>query len=448
VTTEAVRTGGGRTSVLRHNRRFRLLWVGQTLSGFGSSMAGVALPLVLLAGGHPTTSVAAVTTVVAVTGLLVRIPAGMLSDHQDQRRLMIACDVVRLAVSAAVALFLLAGPLPMWVAIVAVIASASAMEVFKPSQFQLIRRVVSSEQIPAAVSLNQARAYGASMAGPAAGGLLIGVYPALPFAVDAVTFLASALCVAAMVPRKRAATAPPKDPAVPEPSVVLPATPAPPGPEPVRQAPAAGFRDRLTVGFRHLAHDPFLRRSTVFFSGMTVVFSMFGSALMLGVGERPGGAAAVGYAFSSAALAGLLGSLAAPFLLRRLPLPVLVASGPAAAGALLTLAWLTGSTLAFVAAFSAMSLLVPAINAAVVSVMATSVPPEIYGRVTTANDFVVQLLQPCAPLAAALLLTTCSLPVTALVLAVSYLVLALLAFTLPTPTPAPSAPREPTRSDA
>ncbi|MGW6012215.1 MFS transporter [Streptomyces sp. NPDC055210] len=445
MTTEAVRADGGRTSVLRHNRQFRLLWVGQTLSGFGSSMAGVALPLVLLAGGHPPTSVAAVTTVVAVTGLLVRIPAGILSDHQDQRRLVIACDLVRLVVSASVALFLLAGPLPMWLAIVAVIASASAMEVFKPSQFQLIRRVVSSEQIPSAVSLNQARAYGVSMAGPAAGGLLVGVYPALPFAVDAVTFLASALCVAAMVSRKRAATAPPKAPAVPEPAM---APPAPPGPEPVRQAPAAGFRDRLTVGFRHLAHDPFLRRSTVFFSGMTVVFSMFGSALMLGVGDRPGGAAAVGYAFSSAAMAGLLGSLAAPFLQRRLPLPVLVASGPAAAGALLTLAWLSGSTLAFVAAFSAMSLLVPAINAAVVSVMATSVPPEIYGRVTTANDFVVQLLQPCAPLAAALLLTTSSLAVTALVLAVSYLVLALLAFTLPTPTAAPIAPQEPTRSDA
>lgn len=445
MTTEAVRTDGGRTSVLRHNRQFRLLWVGQTLSGFGSSMAGVALPLVLLAGGHPTASVAAVTTVVAVTGLLVRIPAGMLSDHQDQRRLMIACDLVRLAVAVAVASFLLAGPLPMWLAIVAVIASASAMEVFKPSQFQLIRRVVSSEQIPSAMSLNQARAYGASMAGPAAGGLLIGVCPALPFAVDAVTFLASALCVAAMVPRKRAATAPPKDPAVPEPSVV---PPAPPGPEPVRQAPAAGFWNRLTAGFRHLAHDRFLRRSTVFFSGMTVVFSMFGSALLLGVGERPGGAAAVGYAFSSAALAGLLGSLAAPSLQRGLPLPVLVASGPAAAGVLLTLAWLSGNTLVFVAAFSAMSLLAPAINAAVVSVMATSVPQEIYGRVTTANDFVVQLLQPCAPLAAALLLTTCSLPVTALVLAVSFLVLALLAFTLPTPAPARTAPPEPTRSDA
>jgi hypothetical protein len=216
----------------------------------------------------------------------------------------------------------------------------------------------------------------------------------------------------------------------------------------VRQAPAAGFWNRLTAGFRHLAHDRFLRRSTVFFSGMTVVFSMFGSALLLGVGEQPGGAAAVGYAFSSAALAGLLGSLAAPSLQRGLPLPVLVASGPAAAGVLLTLAWLSGNTLVFVAAFSAMSLLAPAINAAVVSVMATSVPQEIYGRVTTANDFVVQLLQPCAPLAAALLLTTCSLPVTALVLAVSFLVLALLAFTLPTPAPARTAPPEPTRSDA
>lgn len=435
VTVEA----DGRASVLRRNRQFRLLWVGQALSGFGSSMSAVALPLALLAAGHPATAVAVVGTALAVAGLAVRIPAGLLSDRYDQRVLLIGSDLVRLVAVGAVALCLVVRPLPLWLAIVAAVLSASATEVFKPAQFRLIRRVVSAEQIPAAMSLNQARGYGAAMIGPAAAGLLIGVLPALPFTVDAITFLVSALCIAAMAQGVRAA------PAVPA---------ARKDDRPVRWGPPPGFWSRLTAGFRHLARDPFLRRSTVIFSGLTVVFTMFSSALLLGVGREPGGATAVGWALSTAALAGLLGSLAAPHLQRLLPLAVLVATGPAVAAVLLLTAWLSGSTLAFVAGFSAMCLLVPAINSAVVSVMAISVPEEIYGRVTTANDFVVQLLQPCAPLAAGTLLVTYSLPVTALVLAACFGVLALLALTLPTPEPVPTGRPEPTggpeptRSDA
>jgi hypothetical protein len=80
--------------------------------------------------------------------------------------------------------------------------------------------------------------------------------------------------------------------------------------------------------------------------------------------------------------------------------------------------------------------------------MATSIPEEIYGRVTTANDFAVQLLQPCAPLAAGLLLVSCSLPTTALVLAACFAVLALLALTMPAPESTRTGRPEPARSDA
>lgn len=430
--TTAPARAAGRATVLRHNRAFRLLWMGQTLSGFGSSMAAVALPLILLAQGESVAVVATVSTAVAVVGLAVRIPAGLLSDRHDQRSLLIGCDLARLVVIGAVAVWLTASALPLWLALAAVAVSAGAAEIFKPAQFHLVRRIVTEEQIPAATSLNQARAYAAGMAGPAAGGLLVGISHALPLAVDAVTFLVSALCVAALATGARTTPG-----AGPEPG----ARPMPADESRRRLArwrPAPGFLGRLTAGFRHLAHDPFLRGATVIFSGLTVAYSMFGSALLLGVGREPGGATAAGWALSTAALAGLLGSLAAPFLQRILPLPVLVAAGPAAAAVLLLTAWLTSSVLAFAAGFSALCLLVPAVNAAVVTAMVTSVPQEIYGRVTTANDFVVQLLQPCAPLAVGALLVTCSLPVTGLVLAAVFAALALLALALPTPRPAPT----------
>jgi MFS family permease len=422
-TATATLTAERPASVLHHNRQFRLLWAGQALSGFGSSMSGVALPLVLLAAGYRVTSVAVVGTAVAAAGLVVRIPAGLVSDRYDERRLLIACDLVRLLVIAAVAVWVAVQPLPLWLALGAVVVSAGATEVFKPSQFRLVRQVVSTEQIQTAMSLNQARSYAAEMAGPAAAGLLISVLPALPFAVDALTFLVSAVCVAATVRLAREVPAARKARGTDRTAAAT------------RRGAVRAFRGELTVGLRHLARDRFLRRSAIFFSGLTVLFTMFGSALLLGVGRRPGGATAVGWALSTAALAGLLGSLAAPYLRSRMSLPVLVATGPAGAAALLLAAWLTGNTLVFVAGFSMMCLLVPAINASVTAAMAISIPEEIYGRVGTANDFVVQILQPCAPLAAGLLLVSCSLPTTALVLAACFAVLALLALTLPTPQP-------------
>lgn len=424
--TTATWTAGPRSAVLRHNRDFRLLWVGQALSGFGSSMSGVALPLVLLAAGYRVTSVAVVSTAVAVAGLAVRIPAGLVSDRYDQRRLLIGCDLVRLAVVGALALCVALWSLPLWLAIVAVVASAGATEVFKPAQFRLIRRVVTAEQIPAAVSLNQARGYGAEMAGPAAAGLLIAIRPALPFAVDALTFLVSAVCIVGTVRGVRAAPA---------------AWSARRAARAAQKAAGPGFWHQLTAGWRHLAADRFLRRATMIFSGLTVSFTMFGSALLLGVGRERGGAVAVGWALSTAALAGLLGSLAAPRLQRLMPMALLVATGPAVAVVLLVTTWLTGNVIVFVAGFSAMCLLVPAINAAVSSVMATSVPEEIFGRVATANDFAVQILQPCAPLAAGLLLArSSSLSTIALVLAACFAVLTVLALTLPEPQTARTEP--------
>lgn len=419
--TAGTRTAEPTTAALRHNRPFRLLWVGQALSSFGSSMSAVALPLVLLAAGHPVTAVAALGTAVAVAGLAVRLPAGMLSDRYDERTVLICTDLVRLVAVGALAGCLLAHTLPLWLGFVSVVVTTGAVEVFKPSQSRLVRRIVTAEQLSAAVSLNQARSYGAEIAGPAAAGMLVGVRPAVPFTVDALTFLVSALCVAAAVPARRGA---PRESA--------------PTAAPAR--PAGGFWDRFTAGWRYLAADPFLRRATLYFSGLTVAFTTFGTALLLGVGRQSHGATAAGWAISTAAVAGLIGSLAAPRARRHLSLTAVVAAAPAVAALLLLTSWGTGNTLVFVAAFSAMCLLVPMINASVGTVMATSVPEEIYGRVATANDFVVQLLQPCGPLVAGLLVTR-SLSLTALVLAGGFAVLAALALALPAPgAAAPAGP--------
>jgi Major Facilitator Superfamily len=303
-----------------------------------------------------------------------------------------------------------------------VVVSDAALEVFRPAQNKVVRRIVPTEQLGAALSLNQARAYGADIAAPAAAGLLLSLSPSVPFTVDALTFGASALCVAVAVRGRRPAD---------------------------RHADAVGtgsgrrerFWTEFTAGWRYLIGDRFLRCSAAYFAGLNVAFSALAFALILGVGRLPDGAVLVGTAMSAAAVVGLAGSLLTPLFQRHVPLKATLAAGPAFAAVLLALAWAGGGTVAFVAGFCALCLLTPVSAATFATIMAVAVPEEIYGRVTTTSSLLAQLLQPFGPLAAGLLLAHLRLSTTAALFAVA---LALLAG-VPLVLPAPSHPKAPTQ---
>ncbi|WP_405866227.1 MFS transporter [Streptomyces sp. NBC_01515] len=399
------------TPRLSRNREFRLLWIGQALSDFGSSMTFIVMPLVLLAAGYSATVAATIGTASLVVALVTRLPAGYLSDRYDQRTLMLLCDLLRMVAVGAVALYVLLRPVPIALALATVIVSDAALEVFRPAQNKVIRRIVPPQQLGAALSLNQARAYGADIAAPAAAGLLLSLSPSVPFTVDALTFGASALCVAAAVRSRRT-------------------TGTHTSTRPQRER----FRTEFTAGWRYLIRDPFMRCSAAYFAGINVAFSALAFALILGVGREPHGAVMVGTAMSAAAVVGLAGSLLTPLFQRHIPLKATLSAAPALGAALLALAWAGGGTVAFVAGFCALCLLTPVTAATFATIMAVAVPEEIYGRVTTTSSLLAQLLQPLGPLAAGLLLARLSLPSTAGVLAVALALLAGVPLALPAPT--------------
>src|SRR5580700_11770055 len=82
---------------LRRNRDFQLLWGGQAVSLLGSQTSRIAYPLLVLAmTGSP--AKAGIAGFAAMLGyLLFPLPAGALADRYDRKRMMIACDAVRLA---------------------------------------------------------------------------------------------------------------------------------------------------------------------------------------------------------------------------------------------------------------------------------------------------------------------------------------------------------------
>jgi hypothetical protein len=393
-TTEDTATAGPPPPKLVHNRTFRLLWIGESLSDFGSTMTFLVLPLVLIRTGTPTWAAGALGTAALIAGLAIRLPAGYFADRFDQRRLMLGCDLVRLVVIAVVAAFGFAGRLPIWLAFGSVVVSVIGMGLFRPAQNKVVRRSVPVGQLAAAISLNQARGYGAAIAAPAVGGLLIAVAPGLPFAIDALTFAVSAVCVA-LLPR------------TPQPAPV------------VRQR----MTTQLAAGWHYLVRSRFLRATVLYAALLNFVFAALGYGIVLGAGSRPDGALAVGVAMSSAAIAGLVGSLIAPYLQRRCSLRTIYAVSPAVAAVLLAAAWWSGSTILYVSAYSALCLLLPLISATLSTSMATVVPDEIYGRVTSATSFTSEVIQPAGPFVAGVVLASMSLSGSAISFAAAFALL-------------------------
>ncbi|MEU9272133.1 MFS transporter [Streptomyces sp. NPDC048251] len=460
---------------LRANREFRLLWVGQALSDFGTSMTALVLPLALLSSGYSTSATSTIGTAVLVTAMVLRMPAGYLTDHYSHRRLMLVADLARLVTVATVAVWTYLDRLPIALAVVTVVVAQVGVELFRPSQNATVRRVVPAAQLGTAISLNQARAYAAGIIAPAVAGVLIAASLWLPFAIDAVTYAVSALCVLALYrPLRRAEAARSARPdggagrtagraGAQEAEADGEAKKAEAGggakkaeagggakkaeagggaeePEAgggAKAAPRERFLHRLTAGLRHVVRDPFLRTLAGLAAGDNFAFQALAYALLLGIGREHNGAAAVGLAMSAAAVTGLTGSLIAPFLQHRLRMQTVMAAGPALAGVMLALAWYTGSGIAFAAGYSALCLLTPVNGAVFGTILATTVPENIYGRTTTALGFITEILQPLGPLTAGLLLTYLSLSGAAAVFALAFTVLAVVALLMPSPPAVP-----------
>src|ERR1700722_7044562 len=93
----------GQPVPLRRNRDFQLVWGGQAISLLGSQTSKIAYPLLVLAmTGSPAR--AGIAGFAALLGyLLWPLPAGALADRHDRKRIMIACDVIRLAAVGSIA---------------------------------------------------------------------------------------------------------------------------------------------------------------------------------------------------------------------------------------------------------------------------------------------------------------------------------------------------------
>ncbi|MGA5307585.1 MFS transporter [Micromonospora taraxaci] len=182
-------------------RDFRLLWSAAVSSRFGDALRTPALALLAATVTRDPRIIAAVTVAGQLPPLLFGLLGGVYADRWDRRRTMAVVDGVRAAVVAALALAVALHRASVLVLLVAAFLLAALGTLFDSASFALLPALVPPDALPRANGRLQAgSAVAGGFLGAPAAGVLFAVAPALPFALDAVTFAAAALFVLALTP--------------------------------------------------------------------------------------------------------------------------------------------------------------------------------------------------------------------------------------------------------
>ncbi|MEU8117789.1 MFS transporter [Spirillospora sp. NPDC049024] len=277
---------------LRRRRDFRLLWTGQATGKLGSSVTGVALPLVAVAVlDAGTFQVALLSAAAWLSWLLIGLPAGAWVDRLPRRPVMLACDVTAL-------MLFLSVPVAAWLDrltiahLAAVALGAGCTGVFFQTAYQVyLPSLLERDELAEGNAKVQATEAAAQVGGPGVAGLvtqLAGAVNAL--LIDAASYLVSALCLLAIRTRESRPTR-------------------------VRRG---SLREEIAEGLRFVAGDPYLRVLTLFSAASNVCLFGYQSILVVflvrEVGVTPG---MVGALAAAASLGAVAGAAAAPVPSRR-----------------------------------------------------------------------------------------------------------------------------------
>ena len=182
-------------SLLRSNRNFRLLYIGQTISQLGDWFNTVAVFGLLLDLTGSATAVAWMMIVQFLPIALVGPLAGVVVDRMNRRRLMIAADVVRGLLI--LCLLLVHTREQVWLAYIVMGLTMAASAFFEPARTATIPNITSSRELLPANALASATWSAMLAIGASIGGVVTAVFGQhIAFAVNALSFFVSAIFIA------------------------------------------------------------------------------------------------------------------------------------------------------------------------------------------------------------------------------------------------------------
>jgi hypothetical protein len=179
---------------LLRNRSYMLLMSGLTTESLGAGLALFAVPLVAYSLTGSVLQAGLVAAVGQAGALLATLPAGVVADRVDRRRLVVGASAVGVALWATVGVAAATGSLTAW-HLALVLFGASVVGAFvDPATSGAFRAVVPGPQLPTALAASQGRDAVASLLAGPLGGLLFAIGHAVPLAAAAIGSAATAVC--------------------------------------------------------------------------------------------------------------------------------------------------------------------------------------------------------------------------------------------------------------
>ncbi|MHB1415812.1 MAG: MFS transporter, partial [Chloroflexota bacterium] len=254
-------------SLLR-SRNLRLRLAGGLISVLGDQFYLIALPWLVL---QLTGNAFAVGTVLALAGVpraLLMLLGGAFTDRFSPRTVMLYSNYLRAAIVGLMAALVLTGSVQLWMLYAMALFFGTVDAFFYPAMQAILPQIVAKEQLQAGNALLMGSTQVATFLGPVAAGAMIalldggrsadaadGLGIGLAFAIDAVSFVISALTLVLMRIENEGAGA-------------------------VAPAQGGGMLDAIREGLSYVWHDPALR---VFFVLLAAVNFMVPGPLAVGV---------------------------------------------------------------------------------------------------------------------------------------------------------------------
>lgn len=182
----------GKRSLWR-NRDYVLLWCGQAISTIGGSVSDLAFPLLVLVITGSPAQAGLVAALNALATALVTLPAGVLVDRWDRKRVMLFCDVCRFVSMASIPLAFASGHLTIYQLYITSLLEGTLARFFDLAHTASLGQVVEEAQLSTAVVLDEVMEGTTALGGPSLSGLLFGLGRALPFLADAISYAVSVL---------------------------------------------------------------------------------------------------------------------------------------------------------------------------------------------------------------------------------------------------------------
>ncbi len=183
-------------SPLRVSRDYRLLFIGQFVSAFGTAISFVVLPVQVYAITQSTFMVGLLGAVEFVFILLLAFVGGAYADFIDKRKMLRLTEIGQTIVTAIlIANALLPSP-RVWILFVCAAAHAALSALQRPSFESMMQKIVPPDLMASVGALNSIRWNMTTILGPSLAGIILAMFGAsVAYSIDLMSFIASLTAV-------------------------------------------------------------------------------------------------------------------------------------------------------------------------------------------------------------------------------------------------------------